>query len=146
MSQIFFRSSDMIEKLFGQDVADTVLSATLAGVIFVFAQIETVVKGDFFTRGDQTGGDDPDSPIVVDGIAIRGATVIDESSRIGFDIAIEIFGGADFEDKMVAGLAASKRFRFGYPFAKVFDDSRALCDMLGSECACAMNRGGGETD
>jgi len=92
----------MLEKFFGHDITHAIRRTTVAGMLPVIFQIVTVVERDFFPGPDAASRHNPDAPAVRFRLAVRVATVIQETRRIPRHIAVEVVDFIQRENVFVA--------------------------------------------
>ena len=124
----------MVEEFLGNDVSHTMGRPAVAGIIPVAFEIKAVVEGEFLTLRDIPIGHNPQAAFLEGGVAIRRATVIQETGRVPSHIPIEIEFRSEGEDIDVILFAAPQRFPFINPFTDILNHARAF-----------RNRGPGET-
>jgi hypothetical protein len=96
----------MVEELLGYDVANTIGGPAVAGIVPIAFEIKAVVEGDFLTLRDIPIGHNPQAAFLQGGVAIRHATVIQETGRVPSDITIEIDFRSKGEDIDIISFAA----------------------------------------
>ena len=131
--------ANVIEELFGDDVADATGGAAVAGILAIIFQVVAVIEGDFFARLNPANGDEPDFFVGQLGFAVGGAAVIDPASRVPIDVAVDMGVRAESEDEVVALFATAERFGSADFFADVFEDASAWQDGGAGESADAVD-------
>src|SRR5690242_19632597 len=120
--------ANVIEELFGDDVADAPRGAVVAAILAIIFQVVAVIEGDFFARLNPANGGEPDFVVDWLGFAVGRAAVIDPASRVPIDVAVDMGLRAESEDEMVALFATAERFGSANFFADVLEDASAWQD------------------
>lgn len=129
----------MVEKFLGHDESHAIRGATVARMVAVIHQVVAIVEAQFLAGRNVAPGDDPDMVAVLFRLTIGRATVIDESCRIPWHVAVQVHLFVERKNVRVARDATFERLVFGNPLTDVLDDARALRDGLPRESARAMN-------
>jgi hypothetical protein len=112
----------------------------MTGMFLVSLQIIAVIERNFLTRLDVAQSRDPNPPLLAFRLAIGGATMIDITRGIPFEIPVQVKFPVQRKDAPVLPLAAPGGFRLGYFLAEILDDARATVDNCFRENALAVDR------
>lgn len=130
---------NVLEKFLGHDETNARFCATTTRVLAIIHEVVTVIKRQLLPCPDIAYRHQPNASIHKPRLAIRLATVIQESRRVPIDIAIQIVLVINRKNVFVTALATCERFLFGDDFPNVFDDPRAGWNIDPSEAAVAVD-------
>ena len=149
MVPLFFRSfafgdaGAAFEFVVGEHGAAAVGGAAVAVGGFVVGVVEVVLVDELFAGGDVADGFDPDAAVVLFGLAVGRAGVIDEHG--GGEAVDDVFGAVDGEEigDGLVGVAVVGE-GFGDPGAVVLEDAAAARDGVESGDAGGVDGGGAD--
>ena len=72
-------------ELFGEDVADAAGGAATAGVLAVFVEVVTVIKGNLLAGPDGADGHDPEAAVLQFGRAVGGAAMVGKAGLLRYN-------------------------------------------------------------
>src|SRR5206468_12646963 len=102
--------------------------------------IVSIVESEFFSGRNLAPGDNPDLPFDMLGVAVRSATVIEETGRVPAYAAIDVPVVVQFKNERVAGFAAANGFAFRDLFTDILDQHQAGSNRRGSKSPKPVNR------